>query len=121
MGNGAGCGGGGAIRTDGSVTTITSSIIWKNEAIIWSEIYVESGTFLITHSDIEGGWAGTGNIDEDPLFAGADDYLLSPGSPCIDTGDPGPSCHDLCFPPSMGGEHNDMGAYGGPDACGWAR
>ena len=119
MGNGAGCGGGGAIRSDSSTATITSSILWENEAPIGSEIFILTGTLLITHSDIEGGWDGTGNIDEDPLFAGADDYLLSPGSPCIDAGDPEPSCHDLCFPPSKSGERNDMGAYGGPDACGW--
>jgi len=120
LGNGAGCGGGGAIRSDESSTTITSSILWKNESVIWSEIFVESGSLLITYSDIEGGWTGTGNIDADPLFTGEDDFHLGTGSPCIDAGDPDPSYDDLCFPPSMGTEHNDMGAYGGPMACWWA-
>jgi hypothetical protein len=42
----------------------------------------------VTHSDIEGGWPGEGNIDRDPLFAdsAALDFRLRPGSPCIDAG-----------------------------------
>ena len=47
-----------------------------------------SGVFDVSHSDIEGGSRGTGNIDADPLFvkSAGDDYLLSAGSPCIDSG-----------------------------------
>ncbi len=39
--------------------------------------------------DIEGGWEGEGNIDDDPLFVdpGNDDYHLSADSPCIDAAD----------------------------------
>ena len=42
------------------------------------------------YSTIEGGYAGEGNIDNDPLFtdAGAGDYRLLPCSPAIDAGDP---------------------------------
>jgi hypothetical protein len=57
-------------------------------------------TVTITYSDIEGGYSGTGNIDELPLFVtgplGAF-YLeqVAAGqavdSPCVDTGDPGAS------------------------------
>ncbi|MHC4060626.1 MAG: choice-of-anchor Q domain-containing protein, partial [Planctomycetota bacterium] len=62
---------------------------------------------LVSYSNIQGGWAGTGNIDGDPCFVGpghwdangtpdepADDfwvdgdYHLLPGSPCINTGEP---------------------------------
>jgi hypothetical protein len=25
----------------------------------------------------------------------------------------------MCFPPSIGTNYNDMGTYGGPDACNW--
>jgi hypothetical protein len=40
------------------------------------------------YCDIEGGWAGEGNIDADPLFvnAAAGDFRLRMDSPCIDAG-----------------------------------
>ncbi len=40
----------------------------------------------ITYSDIEGGYAGVGNVDADPLFvdAAGGDYGLTLDSPCID-------------------------------------
>jgi hypothetical protein len=42
----------------------------------------------ITHSDIQGGFGGEGNIDADPLFVDSDngDYHLTADSPCIDAG-----------------------------------
>jgi len=42
----------------------------------------------VTYSDVQGGYAGTGNINADPLFddGPAGDFHLRPGSPCIDTG-----------------------------------
>ena len=55
------------------------------------QYYHYSGTPLITYSNIEGGWAGTGNIDADPLFAFEGDVHLMSGSPCIDAGTNGPS------------------------------
>jgi len=44
--------------------------------------------FIITYSDIEGGWPGTGNIDEDPAFVDAanGDYHLLSTSPGLDVG-----------------------------------
>jgi hypothetical protein len=41
------------------------------------------------------------------------------GSPCIDAGNPNPAYDDTCFPPSLGTATNDIGAHGGPGACGW--
>ena len=43
---------------------------------------------MVTYSDIEGGYTGTGNIDANPLFVNpaANDYHLQPTSPCIDVG-----------------------------------
>lgn len=44
---------------------------------------------VVRFSNVEGGFAGFGNIDADPLFAnaGAGDYTLLFGSPSIDSGD----------------------------------
>ena len=46
--------------------------------------------YVVSFSDIEGGWDGTDNINTDPLFTNvaANDYTLQAGSPCIDTGNP---------------------------------
>ena len=47
-----------------------------------------SGQIDITYSDIDGGWDGEGNIDDDPLFtdASSGDYTITEESPCKDTG-----------------------------------
>jgi len=44
---------------------------------------------VVTYSDIQGGYSGTGNINANPLFVNAagGDLHLSPGSPAIDAGD----------------------------------
>lgn len=46
------------------------------------------GTVNVSYSNVEGGFAGTGNINADPLFVDASMglYRLQPGSPCIDAG-----------------------------------
>ncbi len=88
---------------------------FNNGARIQSSPYSLSAYYC----DVQGGFAGTGNFDFDPNFQSATDLHLAPGSPCIDTGNPDPAFNDTCFPPSQGGLRNDMGAYGGPGACGW--
>ena len=110
---------GGGIGCDDAYPTFTSSILWGDYAPSGPEIYVNSGTPEVTYSDVEGGWTGEGNLDEDPLFAGGGHYNLTAESPCIDAGDPDPIRDDTCFPPSLGAAQSDMGAYGGPGACGW--
>ncbi len=49
----------------------------------------DSGFYSVTYSNIEGGFAGTGNINSDPNFVdlAGGDYDLSLSSPCIDAGD----------------------------------
>lgn len=56
------------------------------------------------------------DIIADPLFVDLThhDYHLKAGSPGIDAGDPDPKYNDRNFPSSLGGERNDLGAYGGP-------
>jgi parallel beta-helix repeat protein len=97
---------GGGMRLSFSNPTLTNSIVWNNSP---ESIYINSGTPVITYSDIEGGWEGEGNIDADPLFADSDngDYTLQEGSPCIDSGNPNLWYQDVDGTPS------DMGATGG--------
>ncbi len=82
---------------------ILNSIFWNNNP---QEIYLSGGSITITYSNIQGGWAGTGNINEDPLFIDPFNYNfhLLEDSPCIDAGDPN-------SPPDPDGTVADMGAY----------
>ncbi|UCE62451.1 MAG: peptidylprolyl isomerase [Phycisphaerales bacterium] len=100
-GNAAGLTGGGVYNLD-STTTIANCIFWSNSdsgGIDESaQIHVEIGsTATVTYSCIEGCNTAVGgfcefpadeNSGDDPLFIDSPDNLrLSPGSPCIETGD----------------------------------
>ncbi len=59
--------------------------------ILWNDTPNEiTGTIAATYSDIQGSWAGSGNINADPLFADTlnEDYHLNQDSPCVDAGTP---------------------------------
>jgi len=99
--------GGGMCNTD-SNPTLTNCILWGDSSPTGPEIHNSGSIPIVTYSDIAGGYTGTDNIDEDPLFADAD-LRLSAGSPCINTGNPAPEYND------PDGSRNDMGAYGGPN------
>ncbi len=76
--------------------TLVNCVLWNNtpEAMSGSCSAAD-----VTYTDIQGGWAGVGNIDADPLFVDPDgpdddpetwednDYRLAAGSPCIDAAD----------------------------------
>jgi hypothetical protein len=76
----------------------------------------------VNYCDVQGGYGGPGgnNLKIDPQFANTTNYLLSASSPCVDAGDPSPQFYDEAFPPSQGGDINDLGAYGGPGAGYWS-
>jgi hypothetical protein len=111
---------GGGLLFYRSPATLINTIVWDNYAPVGSALHVQTGNNpTVTYSDIENGWSGIGNIDEEPLFVNPsnDDYHLRMDSPCIDAGDP--SIFDTCRPPGLGEERSDMGAYGGEENCGW--
>ena len=76
---------GGGIYCEDSSPSLVNSILWNN---LPEEIYIYSDTVIVTYSDIQGGWEGTGNIDSDPLFCNpaSGDYALADNSPCVGTG-----------------------------------
>ena len=106
--NSAECSGGGfyCIRSD---VIVTNTIMWGDTE---GEIDGWGGSITVTYSDVQGGWAGEGNIDADPLFADADGRL-SLGSPCIDAGDNSAVTvtTDLDGNPRIVGTAVDMGAF----------
>jgi len=117
---------GGGIYSDRSDPTLMNSILWNNSAPDGPQIFMDGGTIDVSYSDIQGGWAGTGNINQNPKmwrFL----YLLRFNSPCIDAGNPDPIYNDPEKPwrpgyalfPARGLVRNDMGAYGGPAAIDW--
>jgi hypothetical protein len=73
--------------TQPSTTTIVNSILWTTTPGT-PLVGGTSGTNAVTYSIVRGGFAGTGNIDADPLFANSatGDFRLGSGSPAIDSG-----------------------------------
>ena len=104
---------GGGIWCYDSLPRIVNSILWGNNP---QEISLAGDSSInITYSDIKGGYAGTGNINADPLFVGVGNFNLQSTSPCINTGS-----NTAPFIPSTDKDGNpriynnvtvDMGAY----------
>ena len=128
-GNTAGRGGGmGSYGTSGA--TVKNGILWGNTATLGTGPGIYNGTGSSTtasYSCVQGGYAGTGNIDLDPLFvdpAGTHDFHLKSQaghwtaggwvvdgvtSPCLDVGDPADAYGNE---PTPHGDRINMGAYG---------
>jgi len=93
---------------------ISNSIIWGNSGCGGPD--VSSTVPLISYSDIEDGYIGTGNINASPDFVNpaTGDYHLSQTSPCIDAGDPSflpvSGETDIDSEPRVMGTRVDMGA-----------
>ena len=66
-------------------STIVNSILW-GDAI--GETFELTGSLDVSYSDVQGGHAGTGNINVNPLFVnpGAGNWQLGSNSPAVDSG-----------------------------------
>lgn len=99
-----------------SSPTLANCILWN-----WGvELFVYGpGNPQVTYSAIRDWFEGQGNISGDPLFVDPENgnYVLQPGSPCIDAGNPAQVYNDGCRPPGQGTERNDMGFTGGAGNC----
>ncbi|MBU0517952.1 T9SS type A sorting domain-containing protein [bacterium] len=88
--------------SDGSALFIINQNPVAKNIIAWGNtgsdpILLYAGGFTCSYSDVEGGYAGTGNINADPEFTAGTNgnyYLCHTAcgqpttSPCVDTGDP---------------------------------
>jgi len=111
--------------------TVTNSIIWNNTRY---QVYYPGGDLSVSYSDVQGGFAGTGNLDADPCFAdpsNGDYHLKSQAgrwdplgeqwrqddatSPCIDAGVP---TDPIGLEPFPNGGRVNLGAYGGTAQAG---
>jgi parallel beta-helix repeat protein len=88
--------GGGIAALTSSSPTVLNSIFWGDTATTGgNEIYIDGTSSIgVTYTDVEGGYAGTGNDNSDPLFVDDTDanvllrdyHLSVVTSPCVDTG-----------------------------------
>ena len=127
--------GSGIFTASGTVIAENSTIAYNTTEGIYNHagtlqavnsiIYYNSGNSIagngyVDYCDVEGGWpSGEGNIDVNPRFESVLSLKIRETSPCVDAGDSYVFYNDLCFAPSWGTVLNDMGAHGGPGACGW--
>ena len=108
----------GLYRSAGTLTVI-NSIIYSNN----SNGTQVTGTATISYSDVQNGYAGTGNLNVNPILDPVT-AKISKFSSCVDAGNPDPAYNDIVFDPplawgSYGTARNDMGAHGGPGAALW--
>jgi parallel beta-helix repeat protein/predicted outer membrane repeat protein len=100
-------GGGGGIANYGGSLTLTNCILWSD---FGGEIY---GDATVIYSDVQGGFAGEGNIDADPRLDATGHLQI--GSPCINAGSspdvPDGVVKDLDGSRRIQGTSVDMGAY----------
>lgn len=80
---------GGGMYNGSSSPVLQNSILWGDSATNGPEIYNNDGSSIpnVTYSIVQGGYAGAGNLDSDPLFVDpAGNLRLDFGSPAIDAG-----------------------------------
>lgn len=113
--------GGGFWLSGTSATTIRNNIVYGNSSPQNYQIYAASSTVTVTYNNVDGGYAGTGNININPaLLTGS--LMLHDTSGCIDAGQNDAQLNDpldaqrpgMAKLPAKGTVRNDLGAYGGP-------
>ncbi|MDP8227249.1 MAG: T9SS type A sorting domain-containing protein, partial [Candidatus Celaenobacter polaris] len=76
----------------GGIRCDSNSNVEMYNSILWNDTQPEiiGSNVSVMYSNIQGGWAGSGNINADPLFADTlnEDYHLTQDSPCVDAGTP---------------------------------
>jgi len=95
---------------------VTNSIIYFNNIDIAS---LQTNTIVSYSNTEDNSISGIGNIHLPPDFIDHSEYYLNSSSPCKNSGNPLSYYNDLYFPPSLKGDRNDMGAYGGALAGNW--
>ncbi len=128
-------GSGGGICNEGDISSLTNCILWGNTVSGASDQIHNTGTIDVTYSDVQDGYDGEGNIEDDPLFVDAEEgnLRLEPDSPCIDRGKDsdaplldkdGNPRSDIASAPNCDDEtSSDAGVTDGgavdPAACSW--
>jgi hypothetical protein len=100
------------IYSQGAEPQVMNSILFFNDGN-GTQI---SGATNVTYCDVQGGFAGLGNINRNPIFLSTTNLIIVEGSPCINAGSTNSIYKNVYFPPSLGVGGNDMGAHGGPGA-----
>ena len=76
---------GSQIHSTQGTTRLINCIVWDTDP----DLLAGTANYVITYSDIRGGWPGAGNIDANPQFvdASSNNFRLKTTSPCVDAGD----------------------------------
>jgi hypothetical protein len=121
---------------EGDGITVANSTLYGNGVSV-ENVQIKGNNVQVSYSDVQGGYAGQGNLDADPLFVAAgvwpdpntyvigDFHLKSKAghwnprtcawvlddvtSPCIDAGDPNAA---FSLEPLLNGSRTNLGAYG---------
>ncbi len=85
---------GGGIYNNNSYMNIRNSIIWGNTTAVAAgpglyETTLGAQRSTVSYTLIQGGYSGTGNLNQDPIFISGIDYQISSSSPCVDSGSNG--------------------------------
>jgi hypothetical protein len=78
----------GGLSLFGTKTDIINCIIWNNVSLNGTQITASNSNINVAYSNVQGGFEGEGNIDDNPEFVNpaGSDFRLTDLSPCIGSG-----------------------------------